>query len=135
MYTCRLASAATKLAQSFGKLSLTNTALTQRARTTATATCSWSASMYTTTKPPAANMCLELCWLTWSQEQWTVCALDHSVNCSDRYYIYYIINKIIGILCKQYINTRTTLCLASLEPVTTGPKATTQKEQSSSTVF
>ena len=66
---------------------------------------SWRESMSTTTRPPVASTCPELCWWTWSLAPWTLSDLDHLVRSSDL----------------------TTSCLDSLELATTGPRDTTLK--------
>nr|KAF6482551.1 tubulin beta 4A class IVa [Molossus molossus] len=79
-----------------------------KAHITGTVTCSWKESMYTTMRPQEEITYPELCWWTWSQAPWTPSALALSA-------------RSFGL---------TTLCLASLELATTGPKATTQRVQS-----
>merc|ERR1712156_46037 len=96
----------------FGKSSLMNMASTQLAHTLALQTSSWNASMSTIMKPPVANMYLALFLLTWSQEPWTP---------SDQVP-----------LAKSSVPI--TLSSANLEPVTTGPKVTTQKVLNLSTL-
>nr|ACH46177.1 putative tubulin beta 2 [Taeniopygia guttata] len=59
-------------------------ASTPPAPTTGTATCSWSASMSTTTRPQAASTCPAPCWWTWSPAPWTRCAPGLSGRSSGR---------------------------------------------------
>ncbi|PNI88503.1 TUBB8 isoform 3, partial [Pan troglodytes] len=47
---------------------------TPLAPTTGTATCSWSASTCTTTRPAVAGTCPALCSWIWSRAPWTLCA-------------------------------------------------------------
>ena len=58
-------------------------------------------------------MCQELFWLIWSQEPWIQFVQVHSAKYSDQ----------------------TTLCLVNQAPATTGPRVTTQKAPSWSTLF
>ncbi|PNJ03371.1 TUBB8 isoform 3 [Pongo abelii] len=50
-----------------------NTPWTALAPTTGTATCSWSASTCTTTRPAVAGTCPALCSWIWSPAPWTLC--------------------------------------------------------------
>merc|ERR1712227_1027771 len=59
-FICKLANAATKLELSSGKSSLTSTELIPPEPTMETAISNWRESMFTTTKPPEANMSQEL---------------------------------------------------------------------------
>merc|ERR1711991_1054954 len=111
-FTFRPASVVTRLVPSSGRLSLTSTVSTPRERTTETLTSSWSGSTFTLTRLPAASMCPVPCLLISSPEPWTLSVLAPTARSS----------------------VRTTLCLDSLVPVTTGPRATTQREPSSSTL-
>ncbi|XP_025214477.1 tubulin beta-4B chain isoform X1 [Theropithecus gelada] len=61
-----------------------STASTPRALTTGTATCSWSASTCTTTRPPAASTCPAPCSWIWSPAPWTPCARGPSGRSSGR---------------------------------------------------
>nr|KAF6350496.1 tubulin beta 4A class IVa [Myotis myotis] len=81
-------------------------ASTPRAHIMGTATCSWRESTYTTMRPQEEITCPEPCWWTWSQEPWTPSAPAPSA-------------RSFGL---------TTLCLASPEPATTGPRALTVPE-------
>ena len=90
---------------SFGKLSLMNTVSTPLVPTRAPPTSSWNVSMFIITKPPVANMSLAPFWSIWSQEPWI---LSDQVP-----------------LAKSSVLI--TLSLDSLELVTTGLKAITQK--------
>merc|ERR1711936_290424 len=102
---------ATKSVPSSGRSSLTSTESTQPAPTTETPTSSWRGSTCTTMRPQEANTCPGPSWSTWSQAPWTLSAPDLSDRSSDQ----------------------TTSSLDNLEPETTGPRATTQRELSSST--
>uniref|UniRef100_A0A8D2ML33 Uncharacterized protein n=1 Tax=Zonotrichia albicollis TaxID=44394 RepID=A0A8D2ML33_ZONAL len=50
------------------------TASTPRAPTMGTATCSWTASASTTTRPQGVNTCPGPSWWIWSPARWTRCA-------------------------------------------------------------
>merc|ERR1712062_852369 len=73
----------------------------------------WRGSTSTTTRPPGGSTCLGPCWWTWSPAPWTASGADHSDRSS-------------GL---------TTSCLVSLEPGTTGPRATTLRAPSWLTLF
>merc|ERR550534_2112542 len=105
------ASAVIKLVQNSGRSSPTSTVSTPPEHTTETPTFSWSASMYTTMRPLVANMSHVPAWSILSLEPWTLSDPDLSDNCS----------------------VQTTLFSDSQEPVTTGPRATTQREPNWST--
>ena len=111
MSTFKEASAETRSAPSSGRSSQTSTVLTPLELTTETRISSLKESTYTSTKLLEEDTCQEPFSWTSSQERWTPLGLDPSDNYSDQ----------------------TTLSLASLEQETTGPRATTQKEQNSST--
>ena len=88
-----------------------STVSTQLAPTTVTLTSSWSESTSTTMRPLVANMCPVPSLSISSPEPWTPSDPDPSDRSS----------------------VQTTSSSASLAPETTGPRATTQRELSSST--
>merc|ERR1711884_930224 len=112
-FICKLANAATKLELSSGKSSLTSTELIPPEPTMETAISNWRESMFTTTKPPEANMSQELFSLIWNLVPWTLSGRDLTDRCS----------------------VPITLFLVNLEQETTGPRVTTQKVPSLWTLF
>merc|ERR1712019_109547 len=111
--TFKPANAVTKSVPNSGRSSPTNTESTQPEPTMATPTFNSSESTSTTTKPPAASTSHEPSPSISSQVPWTPFDPVHSVKSSDQ----------------------TTSSSVNPVPVTTGPKVTTPREPSSSTVF
>merc|ERR1712159_800309 len=111
-FTFKAVSAVTRSVPSSGKSSPTSMASIPLVPTTVTPTSSWSASMCTTTRPPAAATCPVPSLWTWSLVLWTLFVLVHSVSSS----------------------APTTLCSARLVLVTTRPRVTTPRVPSSSTL-
>merc|ERR1712196_383899 len=111
-FTSRVVSAVTRSVPSSGRSSPMSTASTPPVPTTVTPTSSWSASTCTTTRPPVAVTCPVPSSWTSSPVPWTLCALVLSVSSS----------------------APTTSSSARLAPVTTGPRDTTPRVPSSSTL-
>merc|ERR1712098_691314 len=83
-------------------------ASTQQERTTETATCSWTGSVFIITRLQVGNMCPEPSLWIWNQAPWIQSALDPLDKSSDL----------------------TTLYLGKVGQVTTGPKAITRRGRS-----
>merc|ERR1711970_503056 len=98
--TFKPVNAVTRLVPNSGKSFLTNMELTQLVPTMAILTFNWKESMSTTMKPLVVNTSHVPFWLIWSQEQWTLSDLVHSVKSS----------------------VQITLSLVSLVLVITGPR-------------
>lgn len=98
---------------SSGRLSQMNMEFSPMECTREKASFSWSVLTCTTMKLAEENMSLELSWWIWNQEPWTVYDQDLTDRSSDQIILY----------------------LDNLELETTGPRVTTQKELSWSTLF
>lgn len=113
MFTSRPVSAVIRSVPSSGRSFQTNTVLTQQEPTTETLISNSRELMYTTMRPPVADMCLEQFLWILSQVPWILLELAHSVN---------FLDQIISFLVKQVLET-------------TGPKDIIQKELNLSILF
>nr|KAF6488233.1 hypothetical protein HJG63_020098 [Rousettus aegyptiacus] len=83
------------------------------ARTTGTATCSWSGSTCTTMRPLVASTCPVLCSWTWSRAPWTPCARDPSGRSSGQTTLFLVVEPYNATLSVHQLveNTDETYCI------------------------